>query len=264
MTRDGDCFLKTAIRAARAAGEIQRKGLGKVHKIKFKGEINLVTEIDKACEEKIQKIVSKEFPDHDFLMEESGAWNRPSEYKWIVDPLDGTTNYSHGYPFFCASIGLVYREQVILGVVYEPVMDQLFVGARGGGARLNGKRIHVSKISTLKRSLLATGFAYNVQTTANDNNMDHFNNFIMHTQAVRRDGAAAIDICYVACGRFDGFWELGLWPWDSSAGLVILEEAGGRVTMFDGGPFDLYGKQIVASNGKIHESMVKVLQRGRP
>lgn len=255
-------FLKTAIRAARASGAIQMKGLGKAHRIWFKGEINLVTEIDKACEEKIQKIISREFPDHDFLMEESGAWKRPSEFKWIVDPLDGTTNYAHGYPLFCTSIALEHRGRVILGVVYEPNLDQLFVGVRGGGAFLNQKRIRVSRIGLLKRGLLATGFAYNVQTKV-DNNLNHFFHFIKSAQAVRRDGVAAVNLCYVACGRYDGFWELDLWPWDTAAATLILCEAGGRVSAFDGSPFDLYGREIVASNGLLHRPMIEIIKRGR-
>jgi len=255
-----DHFLETAVRAAREAGKIQKRNLGKVHTIRFKGEINLVTEVDKECEEKIVKIIGKGYPDHDFLTEESGAFNRPSEFKWIIDPLDGTTNYAHGYPLFCVSIGLEHRGKMVLGVVYEPNMDQLFVGVKGRGAFLNGKRIRVSEISSLKRALLVTGFSYNVKTTT-DNNLGHFKNFILSAQAVRRDGVAAIDLCYVACGRYDGFWERDLWPWDTAAASLILKEAGGKVTMFNGGPVDIYGKEIAASNGKIHTEMLKVLKR---
>lgn len=252
-------YLKTAVEAAKAAGAIQKKGFGKNHSVRFKGEINLVTEIDKACEEKIVKIISKKFPRHDLLTEESGAFNRLSEFKWIIDPLDGTTNYAHSYPCFCASIGLEYQGQMLLGVVYEPMMDQLFVGVRGQGATLNRKKISVSKISSLNRALLSTGFAYNLRVEKN-NNLDHFENFLMHAQAVRRDGAAAVDLCYVACGRFDGFWEIDLWPWDTSAAGLILEEAGGKVSLFDGSPYTIYDKEIVASNGMIHQEMVRILK----
>lgn len=258
--RDVNRLLQVAVRAARAAGKIQLKSLGKAHKIRFKGEINLVTEVDCACEAKIVRIIKRDFPDHDFLTEESGAFNVPSEFKWIIDPLDGTTNYAHAYPLFCTAIGLEHHGKVVLGVVYEPNLDQLFVGVRGKGATRNGRRISVSKVSKLKRSLLATGFAYNVKTK-NDNNMDHFRNFIMRSQAVRRDGVAAVDICYVACGRYDGFWELDLWPWDTAAATLILEEAGGKVTQFDGTPFSIYGREILASNGRIHQEMSKVLSR---
>ncbi len=254
-------ILQTAIRAAREAGGIQKRHLGKTHRIRFKGTINLVTEVDRACEERILRIISREFPDHDILTEETGAHSKGSEYKWIVDPLDGTTNYAHGYPAFCVSIGIAYKGKLMVGVVYDPTRDELFWGVRGKGARLNGKRIRVSKTARLQRALLATGFAYTVQKKS-DNNLNHFGYFIRNAQAVRRDGAAAIDICYVACGRFDGFWEMELWPWDTAAGVVILREAGGRVSMFDGEDYDVMGQEIIASNGRIHAEMVKRL-RGR-
>lgn len=265
--RDVDRLLQVAVRAARAAGEIQMRSLGKAHKIRFKGEINLVTEVDEASEGKILKIIRGSYPDHDFLTEESGAFNRPSEFRWVIDPLDGTTNYAHAYPLFCTAIGLEHRGKRILGVVYEPNLDQLFVGVRGRGASRNGKKISVSRVSILKRSLLATGFAYNLKTDGKNNrknNIDHFENFLMKAQAVRRDGVAAVDLCYVACGRYDGFWELGLWPWDTAAASLILEEAGGRVTTFDGSPFCIEDKSIVASNGRIHAGMLDVLEGVSP
>ncbi len=255
-------FLRTAILAAREAGKIQMRQLGKVRSIQFKGEINLVTDVDQACEEAILKIIRKEYPDHGILTEDSGAFTKVSEYKWIIDPLDGTTNYAHGFPVFCVSIGLEHKGQVILGSVYEPTLDQMFVGIRGKGASLNGKKIRVSKGAPLNTALLATGFAYNVRTKT-ENNLRHFTNFIMTAQAIRRVGAAAVDLCYVACGRFDGFWELDLCPWDTAAGLLILKEAGGKVTRFDGTAYSIYDKEIVASNGIIHSEMVKVLQQGR-
>jgi myo-inositol-1(or 4)-monophosphatase len=253
-------FLTTAIQAAKAAGAIQKRHYGRVKDIRFKGEINLVTEVDKACEEKILKILRKNHPDHDILTEETGAHLKGSEYKWIVDPLDGTTNYAHSYPCFCVSIALEHRGKALVGVVYNPNLEELFWAVRGRGAFLNKKRIFVSKIKALKRSLLATGFAYNVHTTKNDN-LDHFRNFLKTAQAVRRDGAAAIDICYIACGRFDGFWELGLKPWDVAAAALILEEAGGRSTMLDGGKLDIYSDEIAASNGFIHRAMVDILRK---
>lgn len=260
-------LLATAIQAAKASGKIQKKGWGRKHTVQFKDDINLVTEVDKACEAVILKIISKKFPTHDFLAEESGEilarssrmGQRSPHYKWIIDPLDGTTNYAHTFPAFCTSIGLEHQGKMLLGVVYDPLRDEMFTAVHGRGAYLNGKKIHVSCVSILKRSLLATGFAYNVQKVFN-NNLNHFSNFIMRTQAVRRMGAAAIDLCYVACGRFDGFWEMELWPWDVSAASLILQEAGGKVSMFDGSSFDIYGKQIIASNGKIHQDMVRVIQ----
>ncbi len=257
MKKEWDRFLKAAIRAAKQAGDIQRRGLGKPHHIQYKGEINLVTEVDCACESAIVKILQKEFPGHDFLMEESGKIEKQSDYKWIIDPLDGTTNFAHGYPLFCVSIGLEYKKKIILGVVLDPNRKELFVGIRGGGATLNGRRIRVSKVSRLKQALLVTGFAYDVYEKKN-NNLKNFSNFILNAQAVRRDGVAALDLCYVACGRYDGFWEMDLWPWDISAGSLILEEAGGQVTAFDGSTFNLYGKETLSSNGLIHPEMVKL------
>jgi len=253
-------YLKTAVQAAKAAGAIQKKSYGKVRKISFKGEINLVTEVDKACEEKILKILRKNHPDHDILTEETGAHLKGSDYKWIIDPLDGTTNYAHGYPCFCVSIALEYEGRIIAGVVYHPILDELFWSIRGRGAYLNRRKIRVSRIKTLKKSLLATGFAYDVHTAKNDN-LDHFTDFLKTAQAVRRDGAAAIDMCYIACGRFDGFWELGLKPWDVAAASLILEEAGGRSTLFGGSRLDIYADEIVSSNGFIHRQMVGILTR---
>ncbi|HEX5038472.1 MAG TPA: inositol monophosphatase family protein [bacterium] len=255
-------FLKTAVRAAKAAGALQKKHYGKVKKIQFKGEINLVTEVDKACEKEILRVLRKNHPDHDILTEETGAHLKGSDYKWIVDPLDGTTNYAHGYPCFCVSIALEHRGKILVGVVYHPLLDELFWSVRGRGAYLNKKKIRVSPIKKLKRSLLATGFAYNVHTTKNDN-IGHFTNFIKTAQAVRRDGAAAIDMCYIACGRFEGFWELGLKPWDTAAASLILEEAGGRSTLFKGQKLDLYADEIVASNGFIHGQMIAILRKGK-
>lgn len=255
-------FLKTAVEAAKAAGAIQKKNYEKKHTIDFKGEINLVTETDKACEEKILKILRKNHPDHDILTEETGAHLNGSDYKWIVDPLDGTTNYAHSYPCFCVSIALEHKGRVIVGVVYHPLLNELFWSVRGRGAYLNKKKIKVSQIKQPKRALLATGFAYNVHTTKNDN-LDHFRNFLKTVQAVRRDGAAAVDICYIACGRFDGFWEMGLKPWDIAAAGLILEEAGGKLTMFDGKKLDIYGDEVVASNGFIHRPMVAILEQGK-
>lgn len=264
MKKELKNFLKVAIRAAKSSGTIQQKALGKRHHIQFKGEINIVTEVDKACEAKILRMIHQKFPDHDFLCEESGtrqSGKSPSDFKWVIDPLDGTTNYAHGYPLFCTSMGLEYRGCVIAGVVFDPNRNELFSAVRGGGSFLNGKKIRVSQVSPLKRALLVTGFSYNLRIKR-DNNMDRFKRFLMAAQAVRRDGVAAIDLCYVACGRYDGFWELDLWPWDTAAGRLILEEAGGQVTRFDGAPYTIYDKQILASNGKIHKSMIDVLKSG--
>ena len=254
-----DRQLDTAIAAAKEAGRIQMERLGHVRDIQFKGEINLVTEVDKLCEETIFKILKGPFPQYGTLGEESGGQKGDSDFKWIVDPLDGTTNYAHSYPLFCVSIALEYKGEIVCGVVYEPNLAELFVAEKGSGATLNGRRLAVSKIDRLKRALLATGFAYNVQQTEIDN-LSHFGDFIKTAQAVRRDGVAATDLCYVAAGRFDGFWEIGLFPWDIAAGALIVKEAGGQVTAFDGSTVDTYGKEILASNGLIHEAMIDVLK----
>ena len=182
-------------------------------------------------------------------------------YKWIIDPLDGTTNFAHTFPMFCVSIGLEVRGEIRVGVVYDPVRRELFAAERGRGATLNGRPISVSRTDQMDRSLLVTGFAYNVRRVA-ENNLDHFSNFILRSQGVRRTGTAALDLCYVASGRFDGYWELNLSPWDTAAGTIIAKEAGAAVTDFDGAPFDVYQKRIVASNGRIHQEMIEVLRKG--
>lgn len=251
-------FLTIAIDAAREAGALQLSGLGKRHQIEYKGEIDLLTEVDTACERLIIKKIQGAFPDHDFLAEEGGGDRRDSEYKWIVDPLDGTTNYAHGYPLFCTSIALEQRGQIVLGVVFDPNRAELFHAEKGVGSYLNGKGITVSHSTSLKASLVATGFAYNVKKTRR-NNIAHFKNMLMASQALRRDGVAALDLCYVACGRYDGFWELNLFPWDVAAGSLIVLEAGGRVTNFSGNDFSIYEKEILASNSRNHSEIQKVL-----
>ncbi len=263
MKNEEKTFLKVAVEAAKKAGAVQMRSYGKSHRIHFKGSINLVTEVDGASEEAILAVLKKNFPTHAILTEESGTLGPLSDYKWILDPLDGTTNYAHGYPVFCVSIALEYKGKVVVGVVYDPTRDHLFTAIRGRGAFLNGKLIRVSPIRDLKRALLSTGFAYNVWTEKKNNNLDHFQNFLRNSQAIRRDGAAAIDLCYVACGYYDGFWEIGLKAWDVAAAALILEEAGGKVSLFDGRALDIHAEEIAASNGALHKTMVKVLQEGR-
>lgn len=253
-------FLDLAVSVAKEAGHIQKTRLGGELQVQYKGEINLVTIVDKECETLIASQIQGAFPDHDFLAEEGSGRRTHSDYKWIVDPLDGTTNYAHGYPLYCVSIALEHKGEIVLGVVYDPNRDELFTAEKGQGSFLNGQKLQVSSVPKLEQSLLATGFAYNVRKTS-DNNLDHFKNMLMNAQAVRRDGVAAIDLCYVAAGRFDGFWELNLFPWDVAAGGLILIEAGGKLTRFDGKPFSIYDKEILSSNGVIHDEMVKVLQK---
>jgi myo-inositol-1(or 4)-monophosphatase len=256
-----DDLLELAVRAAREAGQIQREWLGKDKKVEFKGEINLVTEVDRICEQRIIEIIREFFPQHNILTEETPMPEGSSSYRWIIDPLDGTTNYTHGYPCFCTSVALELEGKIVLGAIYDPLLDELFTAQQGQGAFLNGARIAVSATERLTNALICTGFPYDLRESP-VNNVNHFNNFIMEARAVRRDGSAALDLCYVAAGRFDGFWELKLNPWDVAAGKLLVEEAGGVVTDFDGETLDIYGQETLASNGRIHEEMIGVLERG--
>ena len=248
-----------AIEAAKAAGALLKENLGNAGMIEFKGEIDLVTEMDRRAEDLILGKIKENFPGHGVLTEESAGHTSSSGYRWIVDPLDGTTNYAHSLPVFCVSIAFEDEGSVIFGTVYDPVLDELFTAERGKGAYLNGRPINVSKTDGLPVSLLATGFPYDVRTSSN-NNLDHFSDFAIRVQAIRRMGSAALDLCYTACGRFDAFWELKLRPWDVAAAGLIVEEAGGMITDFRGAPFSVYGQETLASNGLIHENMIDVLQ----
>lgn len=251
--------LKTAVDIARGAGEVLKRFFGRKQKIHFKGAIDIVTDADLSSEEFITKKIKRAFPDDSILCEEGSNIERYGERKWIVDPLDGTTNFAHNYPFFAVSIALEHKGKIVLGVVYDPLRDELFSAEYKKGARLNNKRIFVSRINKLCYSLLSTGFPYDV-ATSNENNLNHWCNFIKRAQAIRRDGSAALNICYVACGRFDGFWEMKLKPWDLAAGSLIVKEAGGRITDFDGSRFDHYSGRILASNGFIYKDMLRVLK----
>ena len=251
-------MLNFAIRVAQDAGRLLRDRVGTKIDIDHKGAINIVTDVDLASERLIREQIATHYPRHQVLAEEGGLAETASDYRWVVDPLDGTTNFAHGYPVFCVSIALEYQGETLLGVVYDPMRDELFAAERGGGATLNNRPIRVSKIDDLMQSLLSTGFPYDIKTSTLKN-LDHWANFAMNAQALRRDGAAALDLCYVACGRFDGFWELNLSPWDTAAGTLIVTEAGGRVTNFKGDKFSNYEPQVVASNGLIHDRMIEVL-----
>lgn len=252
-------YTQPAIEIAREAGQLQVEKLAKGRTIEYKGRFNIVTEVDKACEKLIVDFLRDRFPGHDILAEEGTDIDKNSEWLWIVDPLDGTVNYSHRYPLFSVSIALLNKGKPVVGVVYEPNRDELFVAERGGGALLNDQPIRVSKTKDVYSSLIATGFAYNV-ADVDRNNMNHFNHFIKSCHALRRDGVASTDLCYVACGRFDGFWELFLKAWDIAAASLIVQETGGRVSSFSGGPLDIFGDEIVASNGIIHEEMLGILK----
>ncbi|MDT7543065.1 MAG: monophosphatase [Acidobacteriota bacterium] len=254
-------MLNFAIQTARDAGRVLAEKFGRALQVSNKGDIDLVTEADVAAEQLIVERIRSHYPRHAILAEESGESARadqPSEYKWIVDPLDGTTNYAHGYPCFCVSIALEHDGEIIVGVVYDPTRDELFAAERGEGATLNGRRIRVSDTDDLNRALVCTGFPYDVRDRGDF--ARHFRNFIMHSQGVRRDGSAALDLAYVAAGRFEGFWEEGLRAWDVAAGKFLIEEAGGRVSRYDGSEFSVYQAPILASNALIHEAMMRVLR----
>ena len=251
-------FKKVAINAALKAGGYIRKNIGRAKDVHYKGEINIVTDIDKKAENIIINTIKHAYPSHNFLAEEGTYAKKDSKFTWVIDPLDGTTNFLHGFPVFCVSIALEHKGKPLVGVVYDPTRNELFYAEKGRGAFLNKKKVHVSGIANIKRALLATGFAYNVKS-AKDDNISRFARFIKASQAVRRAGSAALDLCYIASGRFDGFWELGLHPWDAAAALLIVQEAGGKVTRFDGSKYSIYDKEILASNSKIHSQMTKIL-----
>lgn len=253
-----DELLKFAVNCAKESGKIQREYYEKRFNIHFKGDINLVTDVDYMCQEKIIELIEKDFPDDEIISEEKTNCYDNHKNRWIVDPLDGTTNYAHGYPFFCTSIAYEKDGDIILGVVYNPIFDELFYSKKGEGAYLNGSRIKVSTVKTLKGALLTTGFPYDLATNKR-NNVDNFIKFLYAAQAIRRDGSAALNLCYLACGRFDGFWELKLNPWDVASGYLILLESEGKITNFQGNAFDIYKDDIAASNGLIHDAILEVL-----
>jgi myo-inositol-1(or 4)-monophosphatase len=254
--------LSAAEEAGRMAGEMLRQNVDSGREIIYKGAVNLVTDFDKRSQDIIFGHLSSLFPNHDFLAEEDLCREKGSEFRWIIDPIDGTTNYAHNFPIFCVSIALEWKSQVVCGVIYDPMRNEMFSAILGKGAHLNERRIYISKNGDLDKSLLATGFPYDVRESE-VNNIDHFANFATRVQAIRRCGSAALDLCYVACGRFDGFWELKLSPWDVAAGVLIVKESGGLVTDFRGEPANIYGEDLLASNGLIHEQMIQILRLGK-
>ncbi|MFC1567049.1 inositol monophosphatase family protein [bacterium] len=252
-------ILKVMKEAAKDAGYYIRKNYGKIKKLDYKGSArNLVTNVDKRSEQIVVKHLKKAFSNFDILAEESGLDDKKSDYKWIIDPLDGTTNFAHSFPHFSVSIALEYKKQIVAGVVYDVMRDEMFYAFRGYGAYLNKKKIRVSNEKSLAKSLLATGFAYDIRKYAKQT-VKVISKFLIKAQEIRRAGSAALDLCYIACGRFEGYWERGLAPWDTAAGYIIVEEAGGKVTDFCGNKFDYYGKQVLASNKNIHSEMIKIL-----
>lgn len=254
-------MLNFAIETARDAGRVLLEKFGRIESVTKKGDINLVTEADLASEALIVERIKSHFPRHAILAEEAGnavITGEDGGHKWIIDPLDGTTNYAHGYPCFCVTIALEHEGEIVLGVTYDPTRDELFTAEKGRGATLNGKPIRVSRTDELGNALLVTGFPYDIKHR--EKFARHLTEFLLTSRGVRRDGSAAIDLAYVACGRFDGFWEEGLNPWDVAAGKLLIEEAGGTVSYYDGSPFSIYTPPIVASNGTIHAEMLAVLR----
>jgi myo-inositol-1(or 4)-monophosphatase len=254
-------MLNFALETARDAGHLLLEKFGRITTITKKGDINLVTEADLASEALIIERIKSYYPKHAILAEESGeaiVIGGDSTWKWIIDPLDGTTNYTHGYPCFCVTLALENNGEIVMGVTFDPTRNELFAAEKGEGASLNGRKIRVSAAENLGDSLIVTGFPYDFKDK--ENFARHLTDFLLHSRGVRRDGSAAIDMAYVACGRFDGFWEEGLNPWDVAAGKLLIEEAGGQVTYYDGSPFSIYTPPICASNGLIHGQMLDVLR----
>jgi myo-inositol-1(or 4)-monophosphatase len=252
-------MLDLAIRAAREAGAILQDYAARGFRIEHKGRINLVTEADLASEHHIKELIHSHFPSHRILAEETGEHGTGEECVWIIDPLDGTTNFSHGFPCYAVSIGVEQKGQSVLGVIYDPSREEIFVAERGAGATCNGERIRVSTIDSLEQALLVSGFPYDVRERMNDY-LPAWRIFLERAQGVRRFGSASIDMACVAAGRVDGFWERGLHAWDVAAGWVIIEEAGGRVTRLDGAAFDNYSSSLLCTNSLIHEEMLAALR----
>ena len=255
-------MLNFAIETAREAGQILLDKFGRKINISKKGDINLVTEADLASEKHIIEKIRSYYPKHSILAEESGeslvVVENENAWKWIIDPLDGTTNFAHGYPCFCVTLALEHNGEIVIGVTFDPTRNELFAAEKGQGATLNGRQIRTSDTEKLSESLIVTGFPYDFKQR-----MDfarHLTDFLLYSRGVRRDGSAAIDMAYVACGRFDGFWEEGLNPWDVAAGVLLIEEAGGRVSYYDDSLFSIYAPPICADNGLIHAEMLEILK----
>ncbi|HEV8717587.1 MAG TPA: inositol monophosphatase family protein [Candidatus Binatia bacterium] len=256
-----DQFLTVALEAAHQAGALLRSNWLKPKIVEAKTDIvDLVTNVDKAADALITGLLRTQFPTHKLIAEESAVSGPESPYQWYIDPLDGTTNFAHGFPHFAVSIALAHQSQMLVGVVYDPLRDETFCASRGHGATLNGKPVHVSQAPTLDQALVLTGFPYD-RRKRSEFYLRFYQAFMMRTQGVRRSGSAALDLCYVACGRADAFWEWRLHPWDTAAGSLLVEEAGGRMSNFVGAPFEVLGEQTLAANGLLHQEMVEVLQQ---
>ena len=254
-------ILQMVEATARQAGAVLMSGYGNVRHVQQKGVIDLVTEFDKRSEDLILSFIQQEFPDHAILAEESGRNETISEYQWVIDPLDGTTNFAHGIPIFCVSIGLLRNNVPVLGIVYDPFRNEMFSAESGYGATLNNQPIHVSSRTELGQAVISTGFPYDVRTNPR-NNLAQFVQFQLRTQAVRHLGSAALDCTWTAMGRLDGYWEFGVKAWDVGAGTLIVREAGGRVTFMDGDENFLSTDSILVSNGFLHDQMLRVVVEG--
>jgi len=250
------------LKATHEAGNIIQTHFNGIFKIDHKEGINnLVTEIDHLAEKKIIEVITASFPEHSIIGEESGEFIQVSDYQWVIDPIDGTVNFAHGIPICCVSIGLLYNKSVIMGAVYNPMMNELFFAEKGKGATLNGEPIRVSKKSDFKTAFLVTGFPYKWPENTLEHPVKVFERMVLEGLPIRRLGSAAIDLCWVACGRFDGFWEYNLSAWDVAAGYLILLEAGGTITDFDGNIGNVYDKQTLATNGLIHSEILRVIRK---
>jgi myo-inositol-1(or 4)-monophosphatase len=256
---DFETHQRVAIAAVRMGSALLQARFGNLSNVRKKAAQELVTEADTESEKEIIAIISSAFPDHGILSEECGMLNSSSEYRWIIDPLDGTVNFAHGVPIFCISIALTFNGNIVLGVVFNPVSEELFTAASGQGAQLNGRPIQVSSVAEVSESLLVTGFPYNVNQIFNEVHT-RCGNCLQAAQGLRRLGSAALDLCYVACGRFEGFWEQNLKPWDTAAGSLIAVEAGGQVTTFSNQPFAVDQPEILATNGRVHGEMIELLK----
>jgi myo-inositol-1(or 4)-monophosphatase len=251
-------FVPAMAEIAREAGTLLMGYFHRRVKVEYKGDVDLVTEADRASEALITRRIRERWPEHNIMGEEGTRTEQGSEYRWYVDPLDGTTNFAHAYPVFCVSLGLEHKDERVAAVVFDPTRDEMFTAEKGGGAFLNGQPIRVSVVSELGECLVATGFPSHKRHK--NPNIFFYHQITLKTHGVRRAGSAALDLCNVASGRFDGFWEFNLNPWDTAAGVLILEEAGGRVTRFDGQPFRIDSRETLASNGRVHEALVKEFQ----
>src|SRR5947209_14620396 len=251
-------FLTPMQELAREAGSLLMSYFGKVA-IEYKGDVDLVTVADRSSEALIVGRIRKEWPQHDLIGEEGSRRETGSDLRWYVDPLDGTTNFAHGYPVFCVSIALEYKGERIAGVIYDPTRDEMFAAEKGSGPRLNGRPIHVSKTTRLAEALIATGFPSHKRHK--NPNIHFYHQITLRSHGVRRAGSAALDLCCVACGRYDGFWEFNLNPWDTAAGVLIVQEAGGKVTDMRGGPFQLNSRETLASNQLVHPVLVNEFEQ---